>query len=57
MMRRCCPPTLHPGPARTGDRVLFAAAAFLLIYTLWRRHDMLPTLDRMLQALWLFSSL
>ncbi|CCE01363.1 cellulose synthase catalytic subunit [Bradyrhizobium sp. STM 3809] len=41
-------------PARLRDRVLFGvtAASFLMIYTLWRWHDTLPTFDLTLQALW-----
>ncbi len=41
-------------PARRRDRILFGATAtsFLLIYTLWRWQDTLPTFDFTLQALW-----
>jgi cellulose synthase/poly-beta-1,6-N-acetylglucosamine synthase-like glycosyltransferase len=41
-------------PARGRDRVLFGvtAAAFLIIYTLWRWHDTLPVFDLSAEALW-----
>lgn len=41
-------------PAQTFDRVLFGltAAAFLLVYTVWRWHDTLPSFALTAESLW-----